>query len=102
MKPTRRRLRSTAVDRGETTGVLEPVELRVAKGVEDGTGYDSDMEVGNVRLPHEQPWGGVHPSVQFVTEFLRAELPKFFTKEGFSTAVYRQDVSVSCPPPWEL
>jgi hypothetical protein len=75
------------------------VELRVAKGVEEGTGYDSDMEVGNVRLPHEQPWGGVHPSVQFVTEFLRAELPKFFSKEGFSTAVYRQDVSVSCPPP---
>lgn len=98
-KPASRKSRmrppkSTVVDRGATTGAPGSVEIRVSKGVEDGTGYDSDVEVGYAQLPAEQPWGGVHPAVQFVTEFLRGELPKFFAEEGFSTAVYGKDVSV--------
>ncbi|GAQ77792.1 hypothetical protein KFL_000030690 [Klebsormidium nitens] len=101
-KPVLRRARlrppkSTAVDRGATTGAPGSVEIRVSRGVEDGTGYDSDVEVGDAQLPAEQPWGGVHPAVQFVAEFLRVELPKFFAEEGLSTAVYAKDVHFRDP-----
>lgn len=49
---------------------------------------DPDKERGRQPAPE-----GVHPSVQLLIDVLKEEMPKFFSSNGITTTMYREDVS---------
>ncbi|GAQ88557.1 hypothetical protein KFL_004390050 [Klebsormidium nitens] len=53
---------------------------------------DPDKERGRQLVPED-----VHPSVQLLIDVLKEEMPKFFSENGITTTMYREDVHFQDP-----